>query len=80
MKRAVWLAAGVCVSLVGLGVVALAEVGPEPVVGGEADVVRRGHNHPGHGAALDAAHAIRQHRLGDPAEGFQFLKLGPGEP
>ena len=40
-------------------------------MGGEADVVGRRHYHPGHGAALEAAHSIAQHRPGDTAEGLE---------
>ncbi len=54
-----------------LGVLALAEIWSEGVVGGEADVVRRGDHHVGDHPALETAHAIGQHGLGDPAHGLK---------
>jgi hypothetical protein len=42
----------------GLGVVAFAEVGPEPVVGREADVVGGRHHQAGDSRALEAPHAV----------------------
>ncbi len=52
-------------------VLALTEVGPEPVVGREPHVVHRRDHNAGDGAALQAAHPIRQRRAGNPA---QFLE------
>ena len=55
----------------GLGVVALAEVGPEPVVGREPHVVRGGDHQPRDRRALQAPHAVGQHGGGDTAERFE---------
>ena len=43
---------------------------------GEADVVRRGHHHPGHGAALDAPHAVAEHGAGHTAQSLEAGSLG----
>jgi hypothetical protein len=59
-----------CPSL-GLGVVGLAEVGPEAVVQSEAHVGRRGHDDIGHDPALQAAHAVGQHDLGHRPQRFE---------
>jgi len=59
------------------GVGSLTEVGAEAVVGGEAHVLRRRHHHVGDHGCLQAGHPIRQHDLGDAAEGLQGLRQQP---
>ena len=51
-----------------------AEVRPEPVMAGEPDILRRGHHDVGHHAAFQAAHPVRQHRAGHPAQHLEALR------
>ena len=60
----------------GLGVGPLAEVGPEPVVGGEAHVGRGRDDQPGDRAALQAAHAVGQRGLRHAADALEALGQG----
>ena len=52
----------------------VAEVGPEPVVGGEPDVVRCRDHDIGDHVALQAGHPVGQHQLRDPAELLEALR------
>ena len=56
-----------------LGVVPLAEVRAEPVVGGEADVVGGRHDDVHHHPALQAPHPIREDHLRHPADHLEAL-------
>ena len=56
-----------------LGVGGLAEVRLEPVMTGEADVLRRRHDHVGDHAAFQAAHPVSEDLARHPAEGLEAL-------
>jgi hypothetical protein len=51
----------------------MAEVGPEPVVGGEAHVVRRRDHHPGHRPGLQTAHSVGEHVAWHTADHLEAL-------
>jgi len=57
----------------GLRIRAVTEVGSEPVMGREPDVVRRGHDDVGDHAAFQAAHPVREYDLRDAAENLEAL-------
>ncbi len=54
----------------GLRIRALAKVRSRPVVGDEADVVRRRDHEPGHRASLQAPHAVGEQSFGHTADGL----------
>ena len=49
----------------------MAEIGPEPVMGREADIVRAGHHHVRHHTALQTPHPVGQHCLGNTTEDLE---------
>ena len=52
----------------GLRVLGVTKVRGEPVMGGQADVVRGGHHHVGDDAALQAGHSVGQQLAGHSAD------------
>ena len=52
----------------------LAEIRPEPVVRREPHVLPGGHHDVGHDAAFQAAHPVRQHLAGYPAQDLEALR------
>ena len=61
----------------GLRVRGMTEVGPEPVVAGEPDVVRCRHHDIGDHVALQTRHPVREHDLRNPAELLEALRQQP---
>jgi hypothetical protein len=57
----------------GLRIRGMTEVGPEPVVGSEPDVVRGGDHDVRDHPTLQTAHPVREHGLGHPAEDLEAL-------
>ena len=55
-------------------VVALTEVGPEPVMGREPDIVGGRDHHVGDHPALQATHPVSQHHPRDPAQDLEALR------
>ena len=52
----------------------LTEVGPKPVVGGEADIIRGRHHHVGDHPRFQAAHPVRQHQSSAPRRGSRSIR------